>query len=53
MPMFLSENPAYFELITEPMDLKTVDNNLQHLRAYASVKEFIADMQLIASNALK
>jgi len=44
-----AEAPTYYEVITEPMDLQTLEDNLVK-REYRSKKEFIEDVNKIFSN---
>jgi hypothetical protein len=43
--------PNYFEIIKEPMDLTTIENNLK-TNAYVSQTQFHADINKIISNSL-
>ena len=43
--------PTYPEIIKNPMDLRTLDNNLRNDK-YNTVDEFMADFNLIVQNAL-
>lgn len=43
--------PTYAEIIKNPMDLRTLDNNLRNDK-YNTVDEFMADFNLIVQNAL-
>ncbi|KAK4199404.1 putative histone acetyltransferase GCN5 [Triangularia verruculosa] len=48
-PVNRDEVPDYYKVITNPMDLSTIEERLEH-DAYATPKDFIADMKLIISN---
>lgn len=46
-----NEVPDYYEIITKPMDLGTIMSKID-LHHYQTVAEFLADIELICSNAL-
>ena len=51
-PVDLEEVPDYLNIIRQPMDLETMMTKIdQHL--YESAKDFLADIELICSNALE
>ncbi|KAH0551510.1 hypothetical protein GP486_007273 [Trichoglossum hirsutum] len=43
--------PTYFSIIKNPMDISTMEKKLK-AEEYATVEEYVADMDLIASNAV-
>ncbi|OQS01417.1 hypothetical protein ACHHYP_01063 [Achlya hypogyna] len=49
--LFPNLPPKYFEIITKPMDLKTISDKLNGLQ-YKTYGEFIADVRLTFENAL-
>nr|XP_020490645.1 ATPase family AAA domain-containing protein 2 isoform X1 [Labrus bergylta] len=51
-PVDLEEVPDYAEVIKKPMDLSTVLSNVD-LHKFATVKEFLQDVDLIWQNALE
>ncbi|KAK4674682.1 histone acetyltransferase [Podospora pseudopauciseta] len=51
-PVNRDEVPDYYKIIANPMDLSTIEERLEH-DAYATPKDFIADMKLIFSNCRK
>ncbi|XP_013879634.1 ATPase family AAA domain-containing protein 2 [Austrofundulus limnaeus] len=51
-PVDLEEVPDYAEVIKKPMDLSTVMSRID-LHQYATVKEFLQDVDLIWQNALE
>lgn len=48
-PVSQDEVPDYYNVITEPMDLETMEKRLEE-DAYSSPKEFIDDAKLIFNN---
>ena len=42
--------PHYAQIVTDPMDLKTVSNNLNEGR-YLTITQFYADIELIIKNS--
>ncbi|XP_064605176.1 ATPase family AAA domain-containing protein 2-like isoform X2 [Liolophura sinensis] len=51
-PVDVEEVPDYYEIVKHPMDLSTMMSKID-LHLYQSVKEFLADIGLICSNALE
>ncbi|KAJ9300992.1 hypothetical protein DTO271G3_2156 [Paecilomyces variotii] len=48
-PVNRDEVPDYYDVITSPMDLSTMEEKLEH-DAYTAPKELVRDLQLIFSN---
>ena len=48
----LLQVPDYYSIIAKPMDLSTMMSRID-LHKYQCVKEFMADIELICSNALE
>jgi histone acetyltransferase len=48
-PVNRDEVPDYYEVITSPMDLSTMEEKLEH-DSYTAPKELVRDLQLIFSN---
>ncbi|KAK3898890.1 histone acetyltransferase gcn5 [Staphylotrichum tortipilum] len=48
-PVNKDEVPDYYNVITSPMDLSTVEERLEH-DSYAAPKDLVADLKLIFSN---
>lgn len=51
-PVNKDEVPDYYNVITSPMDLSTVEDKLEH-DFYAAPKDLVADLKLIFSNCRK
>jgi histone acetyltransferase len=51
-PVAKEEAPNYYEIITSPMDLKTLEANVREGK-YATMEQFVRSVKLIFSNCLK
>jgi len=47
-----NENPAYYRVIGNPIDARTIEERLDHFE-YGSVLDFAADVQLMLENATR